>query len=104
MSIRLSQEVEITFVLQVKLNQLQITNQLIELFKNDDIFQYELNTTMMGARGREEEGSGVAVTKEAFTIFFTEFFSLCTVGRTAKCHLLGAIFLKLNGVLWSLFW
>ena len=39
---------------------------------------------MLDARGREEEGSGVGVTKKAFTIFFTEFFSSCTVGRTDK--------------------
>ena len=80
----MSQNDEVTFVQQVKLNQLQIKNQLIELFKNDDTLQYELNITMLDARGREEEGSGVGVTKEAFTISFTEFFSSCTVGRNDK--------------------
>ena len=80
----MSQDGEVTFVRQVKLNRLQIKNQLIELFKNDDILQYELNITMLDARGREEEVSGVRVTKEAFTIFFTVFFSSCTVGRTDK--------------------
>ena len=80
----MGQEGEVTFVRQVKLNRLQIKNQLIELFKNDDILQYELNITMLDARGKEEEGSGAGVTKEAFTIFFTEFFSSCTVGRTDK--------------------
>ena len=43
-----------------------------------------MNITMLDARGREEEGSGVGVTKEAFTDFFTEFFSSCTVGRSDK--------------------
>ena len=75
---------EVTFAQQVKLKRLPIKNQLIELFKNDDILQYELNITMLDARGREEEGNGVGLTKEAFIIFFTEFFSLCTVGRTDK--------------------
>ena len=37
---------------------------------------------LLEVRGREEEGSGVGVTKEAFTIFFTKFFSSCTAGRT----------------------
>ena len=39
---------------------------------------------MLHARGREEEGSGVGGTKEAFTISFTEFFSSCTVSRNDK--------------------
>ena len=50
---------EVTFAQQVKLNRLQIKNRLIELFKNDDILQHELNITMLDARGREEEGNGV---------------------------------------------
>ena len=79
-----SQEGEVTFVQQVKLNRLQIKNQLMELFKNYDILQYKLNITMLDVRGSEEEGSGAGVTKKAFTIFFTEFFSSCTVGRTDK--------------------
>ena len=49
----------VTFAQQVKLNRLQIKNRLIELFKNDDILQHELNITMLDARGREEEGNGV---------------------------------------------
>ena len=50
---------EVTFAQQVKLNRLQIKNRLIELFKNDDILQHELNITMLDARGKEEEGNGV---------------------------------------------
>ena len=50
---------EVTYAQQVKLNRLQIKNRLIELFKNDDILQHELNITMLDARGREEEGNGV---------------------------------------------
>ena len=50
---------EVTFAQQVKLNRLQIKNRLIELFKNDDMLQHELNITMLDARGREEEGNGV---------------------------------------------
>ena len=50
---------EVTFAQQVKLNRLQIKNRLIELFKNDDILQHELNITMLDARGREEERNGV---------------------------------------------
>ena len=79
------------------MNRLQIKNQLIELFKNDDILQYELNITMLDARGREEEVSGVRVTKEAYSFHRVPWVEL------TKCHVLGTICVNLNGVLWPAF-
>ena len=60
-----------------------LKSQLIELFKDDTIVQYELNVTLLDSQGRKkEEGTGVGVTKEIFSVFFTEFLSSCRAGRS----------------------
>ena len=61
-----------------------LKSQLMELFKNDTVLQYEFNVTLLDSQGRPEEGTGVRVTKEIFSVFFTEFLSSCTVGRSDK--------------------
>ena len=61
-----------------------LKSQVIELFKDDTILQYELNVTLLDSQGRPEEGTGIGVTKEIFLVFFTEFLSFCTVGRSDK--------------------
>lgn len=65
----------------VQLNRGQIKTQLIELFKDKNIFSYDLQFTLLDVRGREEEGRGTGVTREVFCLFFTELFESCTVGR-----------------------
>ena len=62
-----------------------------------------MNITMLDARGREEEGSGVGVTKKAFTIFLRNSFHRVPWVELTKGYVLGTICLNLNGVLWSAF-
>ena len=66
------------------MNRILLKSQLVELFKDDSILQYELNVTHLDSQGRPEKGTGAVVTKKIFSVFFTEFLSSCTVGRSDK--------------------
>ena len=61
-----------------------LKSQLVELFKDDSILQYELNVTHLDSQGRPEKGTGAVVTRKIFSVFFTEFLLSCTVGRSDK--------------------
>ena len=51
-----------------------LKSQLLELFKDDTILQYELNVTLLDSQGRPEEGTGVGITKEIFSFFSQSFY------------------------------
>ena len=77
-----------------------LKSQLIELFKDDTILQYELSVTLLDSQGRKkEEGTGVGVTKEIFSVFFTEFLS----SYQMKCPALDTICQDLSGALLPVF-
>ena len=69
-----SREDEVKFIKKVKLNRMLLKTQLVELFKDDSILHYEFSVTLLDSHERPEEGAGVGVTKEIFSVFFTEFF------------------------------
>lgn len=75
---------EVILMKPVQLNRLQVKTQLLDLFKDKNILDFELQVTLLDIRGTKEEGSGVGVTREVVCMFFTEFFESCSVGRAAK--------------------
>ena len=71
-------------VKSIELNRLQLKTQVLELFKDKTILNFELNATLLDVRGNKETGSGIGVTREVFCLFFKEFLESCTWGRVAK--------------------
>ena len=77
-------EDEVMFIRNVRLNHLQLKNQLVELYADENILQYHFIVTLLDARGMKEEGSDVGVSKEIYSNFFIELFASRTVGRVDK--------------------
>ena len=75
---------EVVLTKTVSLHRLNIKEEMLVLFQQTDITTFELRIEMFDARGRLEEGVGSGVLKEAFCLFFTEFFLSNTTGREDK--------------------
>ena len=57
---------------------------LIDIFRDQGILEYDVNVTIIGHNGKEEEGQGSGVLREVLTSFWQECFSSLTVGASEK--------------------
>ena len=62
-------EDEVMFIRNVQLNRLQLKKQLIELYADENILQYQLNVTLLDACVMKEEGSALVSPKRFIRTF-----------------------------------
>ena len=79
-----TQEVGTGPTLAVTLHRALLKNDILQLFRDPKILQYNLDITIKSLSGREEEGKGVGVIREVLTTFWNECFSSLTVGAIEK--------------------
>lgn len=61
-----------------------VKDNLIEIFKDPEMLHVNLDVTFIGNNGREEEGKGAGVLREALSTFWNQFFNSLTVGTQEK--------------------
>ena len=61
-----------------------LKSDMLEIFKEPRILEYELDIRVIAQDGREEEGKGSGVVREVLTSFWNECFSSLTVGALEK--------------------
>ena len=61
-----------------------LKDNLIETFKDPTILHVNLDVTFIGSNGREEEGKGAGVLRDALSTFWNQFFNSLTVGAQEK--------------------
>lgn len=59
-----------------------VKEDLIEIFKDPEMFHVNLDVTFIGNNSREEEEKGAGVLRE--TTFWNQFFNFLTVGTQEK--------------------
>ena len=57
---------------------------MIKTFKDPTIVHVNLDVTFIGNNGREEEGKGAGVLRDALSTFWNQFFNSLTVGAQEK--------------------
>ena len=57
---------------------------MIKTFKDPTIVHVNLDVTFIGNNGREEEGKGAGVLRDALSTFWNKFFNSLTVGAQEK--------------------
>ena len=66
---------EVILTKSVSLHRLNLKNEMLQLFEQEDDFD---------SRGNLEDGVGIGVHRDAFCVFFTELFLANTCGREEK--------------------
>ena len=61
-----------------------LKGEMIDIFRDPSILEYEVDFTIIGHTGIEEEGKGSGVLREVLTSFWHECFSSLTVGALQK--------------------
>lgn len=61
-----------------------LKDNLIEVFKDPEILQVNLDVTLIGDNGKEEEGKGAGVFRDTLSSFWSQFFNSLTVGTQEK--------------------
>ena len=61
-----------------------VKDNLIEIFKDPEMFHENLDVTFIGNNSRKEEGKGAGVLREALSTFWNQFFNSLTVGTQEK--------------------
>ncbi|PFX27866.1 hypothetical protein AWC38_SpisGene7419 [Stylophora pistillata] len=61
-----------------------ICKDMIEHFKDEKMLQSELVFTIINERGQKEEGVGIGVSREAFSLFWKEFANSMTIGERER--------------------
>ena len=61
-----------------------LKGEMIDIFRDPSILDYEVDFTIIGHTGIEEEGKGSGVLREVLTSFWHECFSSLTVGALQK--------------------
>ena len=59
---------------RVTLHRLSIHSELLELFQDETILDYDLKVTLIDPRGKEEKGVGVGLMKEVLCIFLQNLY------------------------------
>lgn len=60
-----------------------IKEDLIRVFKDPDVVHYNIDVTLIGNNGKEEEGKGIGVLRDVLT-FWHQFFNSLTIGAQEK--------------------
>ena len=66
------------------LHRSHLLKDLIKEFKDDDVFNYNLNIVFINERGQEEKGRGSGVLREAISLFWNHFFTSLSTGANEK--------------------
>ena len=61
-----------------------LKDNLIEIFKDPEMVHVNLDVTFIGNNGREEEGKGAGVFREALSTFWNQFCNSLAVGTQEK--------------------
>lgn len=61
-----------------------ICKDMIEHFKDEKMLQSELVFTIINERGQKEEGVGIGVSREVFSLFWKEFANSMTIGERER--------------------
>ena len=61
-----------------------LKDNLIEIFKDPEMVHVNLDVNFIDNNGREEEGKGAGVFREAISTFWNQFFNLLAVGTQEK--------------------
>ena len=69
---------------QIILYRAMLKDNMIEAFKDPEILHVNLDVTFIGNNGREEEGRGPGVFRDALSTFWNQFFTSLTVGAQEK--------------------
>ena len=57
-----------------------LKDNLIEVFTDPEILQVNLDVTLIGDNGKEEEGKGAGVFRDSLSTFWSQFCNSLTVG------------------------
>eukprot|EP00794_Sanderia_malayensis_P013127 gene13127-14477_t len=68
----------------VKIHRSTLRQDMLELFRNDDILKCNLDVAFIGHNGQEEIGRGQGVLREALTSFWKGFSNALSVGAQCK--------------------
>jgi len=63
---------EVIFTKAITVHRMKIYDELIEIFMQQDILNYELNVTVLDVKGRPESGMGAGVMKDVISLFYEE--------------------------------
>ena len=74
---------------QIILYRAMLKDNMIEAFKDPEILHVNLEVTFIGNNGREEEGRGPGVFRDALSTFWNQFFTSLTVGAKEKVPAIG---------------
>ena len=68
----------------VTIHRALLKRDMIDIFRDPRILEYDVDVTIIGHNGKEEEGRGSGVLREVLTSFWQECFSSLTVGALEK--------------------
>ncbi|PFX23934.1 hypothetical protein AWC38_SpisGene11474 [Stylophora pistillata] len=71
-------------VLSLTVHRSCICKDMIEHFKDEKMLQSELVFTIINERGQKEEGVGIGVSREVFSLFWKEFANSMTIGERER--------------------
>jgi len=77
-------EDEVVIKKQVNIHRMNVKSEFIKIFKDPYILSAELEIHLIAPNENLEEGSGVGVVREAFCLFFEDFFTSNSIGREEK--------------------
>lgn len=68
----------------ISLHRAVLKDSMIEAFKNPEILRVNLAVTFISNSGKEEEGKGAGVFRDALSTFWNQFFNSLSVGGQEK--------------------
>lgn len=68
----------------ISLHRAVLKDSMIEAFKNPEILRVNLAVTFISNSGKEEEGKGAGVFRDALSTFWNQFFNSLSVGAQEK--------------------
>ena len=71
-------------VKNVLVHRVMIKEDMIRLFKDSDIFIYNVDVRFIGDDGNEEAGVGIGVFRDALASFWSQFFNSLSIGAQEK--------------------
>ena len=71
-------------VKEVVVHRTTIRSDMIEIFKDSNIFEFLLDFTVLDANGQKGKGKGKGVERDVLTQFWHEFFTVLAIGSSEK--------------------
>lgn len=74
---------------------------MLDIFSDPFIFKSSLNAIIINQLGHEEAGQGNGVLREAFALYWKEFYESHMLGRLKESLMLGMILTAISGKQWG---